>query len=129
MDCGSGGSAMPSPVTPNARLIELIVIAGIVMLVALLSAAIAAVANRRWSERSETQLTTFAVFVLVIAFFVLTVGWMLLLMSSPCGESPACDAGAMAATGAIMLGAVGLISVVLIGAPVAYFTIRAIRRR
>jgi uncharacterized BrkB/YihY/UPF0761 family membrane protein len=119
---------MANPVPLSAHLIDLLVIGGIVIVVGVLSAVVAIIANRCRPRRSEAQLTTFTIFTLAVVFFVLTLGLMLFLMTAPCTESP-CDAGAMAAAGTIMLGGLILVAVVLIGGPIAYFTIRALRRR
>jgi F0F1-type ATP synthase membrane subunit c/vacuolar-type H+-ATPase subunit K len=97
--------------------------------IAFFAAAIAAAANRKWPERTVQQITTFSVFALVVGFFVLTIAWMLWLTTAPCPARSVCDAGAMAAAGVIMLGAMGLIAALAVGAPVAYFTVRALRAR
>lgn len=99
----------------------------IALVVALLAAGVVAIANRKWPYRSVGQLTQFTVFALVVGFFVLTVGWMLWLMSAPCAEHSVCDAGAMAAAGAVMFGVIELLAAVLVGAPVAYFVLRLLR--
>jgi len=130
MDCDSGGSAMPAPhLTAELHRLELIMGIGLVLLVALLAAGIAAISNRKWPHRTLTQLTTFTVFVLVVGFFALTIAWMFWFLSAPCPENSVCDAGAMAAAGVIMFGAIELIAALVVGAPVAYFTVRAIRGR
>jgi uncharacterized membrane protein len=112
---------------PGMLLLELVVAVALIM--GLLAAATAAVANRKWPQRSVSQITTFTVFALVVGFFVLTIGWMLWFMSAPCPEDSVCDAGAMAAAGVIMFGAIDLIAAIAVGGPVAYLTVRAIRAR
>jgi hypothetical protein len=109
--------------------LEVIFIAGLTVIIAVLAAGIAALANRKWPQRSIHQITTFTVLVLVLGFFVLTVAWVFWFMSAPCPENSACDAGAMAAAGAIMFGAIEFIGTFVVGAPVAFFTLRAIRSR
>ena len=108
---------------------EIFSVSAVVLLIALLAAGIAAAANRKWPKRSFLRIATFTVLVLAIGFFALTVGLMFWLMSAPCSDNSACDAGAMAAAGIIMFGAIELVVAVLVGGPVAYFTVGAIRRR
>jgi hypothetical protein len=121
MDCDSGGSMW------DPRFSYLLIVAAAAIM-ALLAAGIAAVANRRWPQRTASQIATLTVFALVGGFFVLTIAWMLWLASAPCAANSVCDAGAMAAAGVIMFGAIELITALVVGAPVAYFTVRAIRR-
>ena len=130
MDCDSGGSVMPDPVyIAQLHRLELIVVCGSVLVVALLAFGIAAVVSRRWPHRTLAQLTTVTVFTLALLFFALTVGTVLWLLSTPCPEGSVCDAGAMAAAGAIAFGSILLTAVILVGAPVAYFTARRFRRK
>ena len=104
-------------------------VSGDVLLVALLAAGIAAIANRKWPHRTLAQLATLTVSALVVGLFALTIVWMLWFISAPCPEDSVCDAGAMAAAGVVMFGAIELITALVVGAPVAYFTLRAIRSR
>jgi len=108
---------------------EFLFLSGIVVLTGLLAAGIAAVANRKWPERSLYQIATFTALLLGALFLVLTIALIFWLMSEPCAENLPCDAGAMAAAGAAVLGAIEVVTAVVVGAPVAFFTARAIRRR
>jgi len=109
--------------------LELIMVLGGVLLVALLAAGIAAIANRKCPQRTLSQLTIFTVLGLIVSFFVLTIAWMFWFLSAACPENSVCDAGAMAAAGVIMFGVIELITALVVGGPVAYFTVRAIRGR
>ena len=121
---------MPDPVLiAQLHRLELIVLCCSVLVVALLASGIAVVASRRWPHRTLAQLTTFPVFTLALLCLALTIGTVLLLLSAPCPKDTVCDAGAMAAAGAIAFGSILLTAVMLVGAPVAYFTARTIRRK
>jgi hypothetical protein len=129
MDCDSGSSVTDSLLIAELHRLEVLIVSGSVLVVALLAAGIAAIANRKCPHRTLAQLTTFTVLALVVGLFALTIAWMLWFMSVPCPEDSVCDAGAMAAAGVILFGAIEVITALVVGAPVAYFTLRAIRGR
>jgi hypothetical protein len=103
-------------------------LAGDAAIIALFAAALAALSSRRRPQRTAKDLMMFTVTVLSAAILALTIGLMIWFLSRPCADS-VCDAGAMAAAGVVMLGAVEVIIVFAVGAPAAYLTIRFLRGR
>jgi cytochrome c biogenesis factor len=107
---------------------ELIFVGAIALVVALLAAAIAAITNRKWPDSTPAQVMMLTGFVLVLVVIGLRAIWTFGLSKSRCLEGSACDAGAMAAMSAVAFGAFGIVVSGLVGTPVAYFTVRLLRR-
>jgi uncharacterized membrane protein len=97
--------------------------------VAAIAAAAAFLANKRWPQRTISQLTNRIVNWLVLSTFILMfVGCALVARTRCAPDDRVCDGPAMAAAGVMIVGVMIVAAVVLVGAPVAYSLLKVLRR-
>jgi hypothetical protein len=105
------------------------ILLAVVLVVALLSALVAIVANRQWPQKTIRQVVDRVVASLTLSTIALTVGGSIWASRMECApQVRVCDAPVMAAVGIIFIGAMVLGVVVLVGVPVAIAVLRLSRR-
>lgn len=98
--------------------------------VAVLAAVGALLANRRWMTLPPAQVLNRVIASLTVSTLVLMVAGCALFLRRGCPpDYPRCDGPTMGAMGISLIGAIVLAAIIVIGVPVAYLTIRAMRRR